>query len=90
MKTATSPCVVEKTFLWFTWTVIHHKYKLFEITKFMFCSKDFIVKKQCSGCGHIIEQSFVSYNELLLKGIPSEILNNISDSRPSQPIENNL
>jgi hypothetical protein len=57
-----------------------HKYKPILVNKFMSCSNDFQVKTKCKLCGCKKENSFISYSQLLCKGIPSERLDKIKDS----------
>lgn len=71
-------CIVENTFLWFRWKTVRHDYKLYSIRKFMDCSRTFNVERKCMVCGRIMENSFAEYDDLLLEGIPAEVLNKIT------------
>jgi len=79
MNPVENSCVVHKRFLFWKYDEVVHDYELYSIVKFMYCSTDFIVRWKCSKCAAIKTRKFVSYDELLLKGVSSEILNGITD-----------
>ncbi|MCK9415454.1 hypothetical protein M0Q97_02200 [Candidatus Dojkabacteria bacterium] len=72
-------CIKEKRFLFWKWKEIKHTYKPYCISKFMKYSSTFHVEYKCSVCGATKERSFVEQDELLLLGIPLEVLNKITD-----------
>lgn len=71
-------CIIDKSFLVFwKYKVVRHDFKMHRISKFMDVSKDFQVEWKCSKCGLSKEESFVTNDELLLQGIPQDVLNKI-------------
>jgi hypothetical protein len=76
----TTPCIEIKRFLFWTYRVVNHSYKIFSIRKFMWWSKDFTVEYKCEKCGLFKERSFVNADELLLEGITVENIQEIGTS----------
>ncbi len=75
-------CIVEHKFLFWKWKAVEHDFHIYKIEKFMYCSSDFIVTWKCSRCETPYKRNFVTHDELILKGISPEILNNISEDKP--------
>ena len=72
-------CIKEKRFLFWKYKVVEHDYKIWRIGKFMWCSKKFEVTWKCTICKTPKDRHFVEYDELILEGLSSEILNNVSE-----------
>ncbi len=70
-------CIKTKKFLWWSWTVIEHDYKIFSISKFMDCSTSFHVNRVCVECEATELTKFVEKDTLILEGVPVKILENI-------------
>ena len=74
----TNNCIVEKSFLFWKWKAVEHKYKMYSVSKFMHSSTTFHVRWICE-CGAEKENHFVTQDELLLKGIPMDEIKKITD-----------
>jgi len=70
-------CIVERKFLFWKWKEVQHSFKLYSVEKFMWCSTSFIVHRKCEICGRIKKESFVENDQLILEGVPQEILNDV-------------
>jgi len=57
--------------------VVEHDDELYSIRKFMYCSTEYIVEWKCKTCGRIRERHFVTFDEILLMGVPAEVLKNV-------------
>ena len=73
-------CIKEKRFLFWKYKVVKHDFKMSHIYKFMRSSEHFRVGYRCA-CGQGMIKHFVTNDELLLKGIPQDVLNGITDTK---------
>ena len=67
-------CIKEKSFLFWRWKRVEHKFKIHRINRLLKWTDSYHVTYKCGTCGAKCTRGFVEQEELILAGIPIEIL----------------